>query len=258
MKDRNAFKAGLFIIASTVLVIVVIIAVKGTAQFTDRRVTHHVTFGLGDDLSGLRVGDDVRVGGYKAGTVTEIKPMGFDGADPRLVVAFTLPGAYILRDDAQVAVQSTLTGAASLNIAYLGKGQPITPGGDVALQGRPDPKTVLLSSLGGAAGDIADAARDVKLAVADVRTHTVPKANAALDSFRGTGDSATGLITDVRGQVGPIVERYNVVTDKTAAMMQSITDMIGPSTTDWKGLLANLNETSAALKNKLPGHAGQA
>jgi len=41
-------------------------------------------------------------------------------------------------------------------------------------------------------------------------------------------------VADVKQQIPPAVERYNGVTDKTSAMMQSITDMIGPATTDWK------------------------
>ncbi|HEX8913880.1 MAG TPA: hypothetical protein VF796_16140, partial [Humisphaera sp.] len=87
----------------------------------------------------------------------------------------------------------------------------------------------------------------------DVRTNTVPKANATLDSFKATGDASTGLVNDVRGRVPDVVARYNKVTDSTAAMMQSITDMIGPATTDWKGLLANLNKASGTIAEKLPG-----
>ena len=214
-------------------------------------MTRTVSFRLTDDVGGLRVGDDVRVGGAKVGSVKSVDFVGLDTPDPRIAVAFTLPARFKLRENARVGVQVTLTGAPSLNVEGLGAGREYAEA-DV-IPGRPDPKSVLLAGLGDAAGDITAAAKNVNAITVDVRQQTVPKANAALDAFKGTGDSATALVGDVKQQVPGAVERYNGVTDKTSAMMQSVTDMIGPSTTDWKGLLANLNQASGAVKDKLPG-----
>lgn len=241
--ERNALKAGLFIVVSTVLIIVVVIAIKGAGRFTEGRVTRTVSFKLTDDIGGLRVGDDVRIGGAKVGSVQAIDFVGLEGDEPRLRVTFSVPERFKLREDARVAMQVTLTGAPSLNIESLGRGREYAEA-DV-IEGRPDPKNVLLASLGQAGGDIAAAAKDI-------RQQTVPRANAALDSFKTTGDSATALVSDVKQQVPPVVEKYNGVADKTGAMMQSITDMIGPSTTDWKGLMANLNQASGTVNEKLP------
>jgi phospholipid/cholesterol/gamma-HCH transport system substrate-binding protein len=242
-KERNALRAGLFILIAIALTITVILAVKGGGRFAEGRVLRVVSFRLADDIGGLRVGDDVRIGGWKVGLVKDIEAVGLDGDDPRIQVTYSLPGRFKLRENARIGVQQTLTGAASLNIDYLGKGREFVE--TEVVVGRPDPKTALFASLSTAGGDIAAIAKDV-------RDTTVPKANAALDSFKSTGDSATALVGDVKKQVPPIVEKYNSVTEKTGAMMQSITDMIGPSTTDWKGLIANLNAASGTVKNELP------
>jgi ABC-type transporter Mla subunit MlaD len=242
-KERNALRAGLFIIVAVGLIIAVILGIKGGARFAEGRVTHTVSFRLADDIGGLRVGDDVRVGGWKVGTVQNIEASAVDSSEPRLLVAFSLPGRFKLKQNARIGIQQTLTGAASLNIDDLGRGKEYAESDVIA--GRPDPKSSLIANLGDASADIAAITRDV-------RQTTVPKVNATLDSFKSTGDSATALVGDVKQQIPPIVQRYNGVTDKTSAMMQSITDMIGPSTEDWKGLIKNLNTTSASLNTKLP------
>jgi ABC-type transporter Mla subunit MlaD len=220
-------------------------------RFTEERVTRLVTFKLSDDIGGLRVGDDVRVGGAKVGNVQSIEFVDLDGDNPHIQVAFTTPARFKLRQETKMGIQVTLTGAPSLNIESLGQGQEYALAD--LIPGRPDPKTALLASLGEAGPDIAGMAKDARLVAADIRQQTVPKANAALDSFKGTGDSATSLVSDVKTQIPSAVEKYNGVADKTGTMMQSITDMIGPSTTDWKGLMANLNSASGTVKEQLPG-----
>lgn len=242
-KERNALSAGLFIIVAVALIIAVVLGIKGGARFTEGRVTRVVSFRLSDDIGGLRVGDDVRVGGWKVGTIQNIEASDLDSANPRLLVSFSLPGRFKLKQHAKVGVQQTLTGSASLNIDDLGRGAEYAEADVIA--GRPDPKSTLLASL-------SDAGSDIAAITKDVRGTTVPKLNTTLDSFKATGDSATALVGDVKQQIPPIVQRYNGVADKTSAMMQSITDMVGPSTEDWKGLLKNLNQSSASLNAKIP------
>ena len=46
-----------------------------------------VKFKLGDDLGGLRVGDDARVGGFNVGSVVAVEPVNLDaGQEPGLIV----------------------------------------------------------------------------------------------------------------------------------------------------------------------------
>lgn len=242
--QRNAFKAGLFILLTVVLAIGIIVSIQGVGRLTEKRQTRAVAFKVTDDIGGLRVGDEVRVGGYKVGAVTRIEPAALDTADPRLLVTIAIPQRYALRHGARVGVQVTLTGSPSINIESLGAGDPLPE--DETLTGRPDPKSALFASLSEAGGDFAGL-------VKDVRTTTVPKVNAAVDSIRQTGDSATVLAKNVQGKVDPMVGRYNVVADKTGAMMDTVRDFIGPTTTDFKGTMANLNVATGTLRENLPG-----
>ena len=155
-KERNALKAGLFIVVATALIVFVIVSIKGSGQFAEGRVTRTVAFRLSDDIGGLRVGDDVRVGGAKVGSVQSVDFVDLDKPDPRIAVAFTLPARFTLRENARVGVQVTLTGAPSLNIDGLGAGKEYAAA-DV-LPGRPYHKSVLLSGLADATGDLPAAA----------------------------------------------------------------------------------------------------
>src|SRR2546423_14391728 len=72
-KDRNAFLAGLFMLVSIALIIATVIGIKGAGRLTDPTDVRTVRFALGDNIGGLRVGDDVRVGGLKVGVVKDVK-----------------------------------------------------------------------------------------------------------------------------------------------------------------------------------------
>ena len=230
-KDRNALKAGLFILTSLVLMIAVVVAIKGVGRIVEPQQVRTATFNLADDLSGLRLGDDVRVGGLKVGAVRSltIEPAADEKSQPRIVVAFHMPRRIVIRDGARVGVQSTITGTSWLNFDTLGTGRPL--GEDVALPGRPSGYTQLMN----AASDLAP---QLKQLVADVRTTTLPKVNTAVDH-------ASGLAADARAKFPIIVARYEEV-------MVKIRDLLGDSTPDIRGTLANLNKTTGTLRDKLP------
>lgn len=242
--QRNATKAGLFIVVSVLLAVGVVIAIEGGGRFAEAGQTRAVRFKFSDDLGGLRVGDEVRLGGFKVGTVRSIEPTDLGGADPHLLVRFSIPARYPLHADASVGVQITLTGTACLNI--LDPGSPRLADTGAPLVGRPDPKTVALNGLATIGDDLSGIAHDV-------RTGTVPRLNNTLESFHQTGDSANQLVRHVEGQVDPAVAKYRVVADKTGAMMDSVHEMIGPSTKDFHGIMADFHEISGGIKGKLPG-----
>src|SRR5687767_4297723 len=109
-KQRNAFKAGLFILTCVVLAFIVIVGIKGFRTFIDPIDIRYVSFTLKDDLGGLGVGDDVRIGGFKVGEVRDIELVQAD--DPRLaktattraakeemlLLSISVPRKYKLRD----------------------------------------------------------------------------------------------------------------------------------------------------------------
>lgn len=235
--QRNDFKAGLFIIISVLLIVGVIVAIKGFGRLFQPAQNRVVTFKLTDDVGGLNLGDDVRIGGFKVGVVRDIEVVTAADGSPAIEVAFSMPKRYELRDGARVVVQGTLTGASWLNLDNLGSGPPLADG--VKLAGHPSAMSTLLAS----AGEIAPKLNEV----------TIPKVNNAIDTFQGTGMHATALIKLVRSKIDPVVERYYAVADRAKEALTEIRDVFGESKGDFKGTVANLNAATGTVKDKLPG-----
>src|SRR5690349_20736833 len=117
--DKNAFKAGLFILIAIALGVTVFVMIRGAGSFFRpmREVT--VAFMLDENLGGLKIGNTVRVGGYDQGRVPNIA---FVNDANQFRVTFTLPTHYDLRSDAVVQIEQGRTGASNLNISAFGSG----------------------------------------------------------------------------------------------------------------------------------------
>lgn len=231
-KGRNELKAGAFIVITFVLAVAVIVWIRGTVMGATQVRT--AAFKLSDDLGGLQVGDDVRLGGYKVGTVREITPEGLGGSDPRLLVKFTMPAIYTMHPDAIVGVQTTLTGTTVLNIAAVGTGGPLAVGQTLA--GHPDPKTALFASLG--------------VVGPQIESSVIPRVNDAVDSVHT-------LIAHADSKLDPIVNRYNKVADNAGAAAGQLNDLLGDTKPDIRGTMKNLNAATGTVKDKLPGLVDQ-
>ena len=260
-KERNNLKAGIFILVSIALIVTVILSITGIQRIFLPEQDRTVSFRLSDDLGGLQIGDEVRIGGFKVGVVKsidvrddvkEVAPTAASSTRPsssqpvrpaqpapaadksRLLVTFTLPSRYELHEDAVVGVQATITGTACLNISDLGTGK--VADGQLALVGQPSALNALLATLGGVAPELKPIVADARLAVADVRTKTVPALNATL--------------TNVREKTVP--ELNSALTNyKTAGA--HLDDMLGESKTDFKGTVHNLKTATGTINDKLPG-----
>lgn len=242
---RNDFKAGLFIIISIILIVSVLIGIKGIARIFQPAQHASVTFKLTDDIGGLNVGDDVRIGGFKVGVVRDIEIVPAIGnAPPHIEVRFSIPKRYDLRADARVTVQGTLTGTSWLNFDNLGVGAALAQGG--ALVGRPSAMSALFASVG-------ELAPEITGTVKDVRSVTLPKVNNAVDTFQTTGMHATALVKHLRSKIDPIVERYFAVADKGKEMLTHLSDIFGEGKGDLKATFANVNAATGTVKDKLPG-----
>src|SRR5437879_4995805 len=126
-KDRNALKSGLFILVTIAAIIAIIVAIKGLDRFSAPSDRRAVSFSLQDDVGGLQIGDDVRVGGYKVGVVKDIVVVGADRpntAEPvRIRVEFTFPRRFALHRDAVLRIQTGVTGPSCINFESLGIGE---------------------------------------------------------------------------------------------------------------------------------------
>jgi ABC-type transporter Mla subunit MlaD len=243
--ERNALKAGLFIIFSIALIIFTIVGIKGVGRVTSPSEVRTARFKLADNVGGLRIGDDVRVGGLKVGVVKdlEFEPSGPDGA-PQITIWFTVPTRIPLKKDATVRIESTVTGTSNLNIEDLGAGAAMASGD--TLVGSPSQLSAILASVGKMAPEATGL-------IKDVRGVTVPKVNNALDkttetvsAFKETGTNATELIKTLRAKVPVILARAREA-------LTHVRDIFGESKGDFKGTIANLNAATGTMKEKLPG-----
>ena len=239
--DRNAFKAGLFIVVSIALILGVVVAIKGVGRILEPQQVRTVTFGLADDVGGLRVGDDVRVGGLKVGIVRSREidlASAAAGADqkPRIVITFQIPQRIVLRQGASVGVQQTVTGTSWLNFDDLGKGEELAA--DVPLVGRAGSMTQILNV-------VRDLGPQLTQIAGDIRTVTLPKVNT-------TADNASGLLADVRSELKPALERYHNALAKFTEAMAHVGDILGGGKGDIRTAIADLKDTIATLKNTLP------
>src|SRR5437667_12229580 len=141
--DRNAFLAGLFMLISIALIIMTIIGIKGAGRLTDPADVRTVRFALSDNVGGLRIGDDVRVGGLKVGVVKDVKYEPSEGK-PCVVVWFTLPRRVELRTGVHIQIESTVTGTSDLNIDDLGAGDEIAA--SQTITGSPSAFSALLAA----------------------------------------------------------------------------------------------------------------
>jgi ABC-type transporter Mla subunit MlaD len=219
-KDRSQFKAGLFIICSIVLIFCVVVAIKGVSVVFTPVDVQRVRFSLADDIGGLRIGDEVRIGGYKVGIVRSIDLQGLgNGQTPSLLIAFSVPRKYPLHADAHIAIQTTVTGTSVLNIDNIGTGAALAD--NTELMGHPSALTALEGSLAGAGTEVRDIIHDVK-------TTTLPRVNNAAGKASDTLTSITKAGDEV-------------------------SSMLGDSKPDFRGTVANLNTISTDVKTKLPG-----
>src|SRR5437667_7593132 len=172
MKQRNALKAGLFMIISIALILFVVVSIKGVGRLTDPTDIRTVRFKLTDNIGGLRVGDDVRVGGMKVGVVKDIDLEHAADGNESILVWFTLPRRIGLHENAHLAIESALTGSSDLNIDDLGSGPLLALG--QPLTGSPGAMASFLASA-------KEAGPNISGLIKDVRSITVPKVNNALD-----------------------------------------------------------------------------
>src|SRR5688572_2346955 len=119
----SALRSGILMLVCLGLVIAAVIGIKGLSWITDPAQTHIVAFDLKTNVGGLRVGDEVRIGGAKVGDVKQITVnLDMPGKPPHVVVAFTMPRKYQIKQGARLRIDGTLTGTSWLNFENMGDG----------------------------------------------------------------------------------------------------------------------------------------
>ena len=190
-KNRNDLRAGFFLLLSAAAICILALLIRGSSIFTEPTDRRIVRFDLSDDIGGLRIGDDVRIGGFKIGEVRSItiespeKP----GDQPYLRVAYTIPHKYPVRQNAVLRIQKALVGSSSLlNFERLGAGDEIALN-DPAFRGQRSLTDQFLD-------DLAELRQPIRQILADVRDKTLPNLAATLANPR---DITAGVKSHVAG-----------------------------------------------------------
>ena len=245
-KNRNDLRAGIFIILSVCATVALAVTIRGLDAFTVPTEMRYVKFSLTDDVGGLRVGDDVRIGGFKVGEVRSITV--FEppkaGEQPFIRVAYSLPRKYVLHEDAVLRIQGTLTGLSWLNFESLGGGGPIAVA-DADLRGQRSEASELLSELSDMRQPLKQAVNNVRDITQVVHEQTLPKVQTALDH-------ASDVAVDVRAQIEPAFKKYHAMGDHAITMMDKIAAFFGDTTSDFRTTLANLSKLTGAFNAKVP------
>jgi ABC-type transporter Mla subunit MlaD len=251
-KQRDAFRAGVFMLLSIVLILVMVVAIKGFARVFEPAQVRAARFSLRDDLGGLQVGDNLRVAGFTVGEIQSIRLV-TNVQKPYVRVTFTMPKKYTLRTGARVVIGGTITGTSWLNFESLGSGSPLAPG--YVLTGHP-------SGLSHALATVASLAPQIKAMVTQVRTTTVPLINADLTKLGATAGSvgaaatsATSVLNAVHGQIKPVVVKYDLAADKAAYALDQAGKLLHSGR---KGAVMNVNDATEEIKNAIPGLLSQA
>ncbi len=245
-KQRDAFRAGVFMLLSIMLILVLIVAIKGFARVFEPVQVRAARFSLRDDLGGLQVGDNLRVAGFTVGEIQSIHLI-TNVKKPFVQVTFTMPKKYTLRTGAHVVIGGTITGTSWLNFESLGSGKRLPP--NYVLTGRP-------SGISHALATVASLAPQIKAMVTQVRTTTVPLINADLTKLGATADSvrtaasgAAGVLQSVHGEIKPVVAKYDVAAEKTAYAMDQAGKLLHSGR---KGAVMNINAVTADIKKAIP------
>jgi phospholipid/cholesterol/gamma-HCH transport system substrate-binding protein len=257
-KDRNALKSGIFILVTVAAIIAVIVGIKGLTGLGEPMDRRAVAFSLKDDLGGLQVGDDIRVGGYKVGVIESINVVGADAkatptaeAEPvHIRVEYTFPRKFALHRDAIIRIQTGVTGPSCLNFESLGTGEALPS--EVVLAGKPSRLGETLALLTDLSAPVQDILRTVDRKTLPIVNETVAKLGKTADSITTTGDHATKLVDDARGEVKPAVEKYHVLADRAAEALVKIRDLLGDTTPDFRTTMANLKGITESVNHKAP------
>ncbi len=217
--DKNALKAGIFIIIALAMGLTVFFLVAGSGLGRGQSWT--VRFDVDDDVGGVGPGADVRVGGVTVGKVQRVRLSDDLGS---VDVDIALPGDIRLRQGANVVIQTTVTGTAWLNFDTLGQGEPLARGS--IIQG----EAGTFSNLVAAVNRLTPAVTSL---VDDVRGETVPRVNEVLGKTSRTMDSVEGT-----------VQRFGDAADRTASAAATVDELVQKNRENLDRTLANLREVS--------------
>ncbi len=231
VSEKNALKAGLFVLGSIALACVIVWFVTGKRLTGSQSAM--VAFNLSDDISGLATGSEVRLGGKPIG---EVRAVEFSDDFETVFVSLNLPDSVPIMADARVRVQSTLTGQVWLNIVDLGSGEPLA--GDETIRGEAGTFSDLVQTVN-------RIAPEAELLLSELTGQTVPRINAVLDEAKSAVESVETTSESFR----KTAESVTSTSDRAGSLAASLNDVFGRETTkgDLTSTLSNIRVASDGL-----------
>jgi phospholipid/cholesterol/gamma-HCH transport system substrate-binding protein len=247
-------KAGIFVLASFVILIGFLIAIRGCQPGGDTAKTFFAVF---TDISGLNRGADVRFGGVRVGKVTAIEPDPTDRAKIR-VTAVVEGHVPVNQGSLATIEQVTLTTEKHLEISTGGADQTLYKSGDT-----------LRSSAGGGLFDVPDLEGvttrlevmldgiNALIGVGDSETdkeavdlgEVLEALKTTLDEGAGVARSAGAVIDENRAGIEEIVTRLAALEKTATELMVQLNGVIEENRTsihdsfdNLAGLTGELNE----------------
>ena len=241
MRNANPLKAGLFIVISFAIAAAIFFGITGTSALRESSKDYSVAFDLDEDVNGLAVGSDVRIGGFIVGAVKSVEVVDSAAGHPSIRVGFRMPAKYPIKSDATLIVQAGVTGQVNLNITNLGTKDAALASVDKPLDGAPSGLALALSSFANIGGEVTQTLQAWR-----------PRGSAALDQVKTTAASADQTIQQVRSKIDPAYDKFAGVADSTHGAMASLDDILGSGKGDIRTTLANLRGATDTVNQKLP------
>ncbi|MEM9415156.1 MAG: MlaD family protein [Planctomycetota bacterium] len=275
-QSRYAFQAGLFILLAIGATIAIIARIADSRGGLGNARTYVATFAPGQDISGLAVGSDVRLLGYKVGRITDIELKANEEMDAQIHVTFEVNDSVQFRQpdpflqhfgksallpaperiqfgdaEPRIEAQTSFTGGAWLNILSLGEGlelpdEALIPARSVNLNAMVDEvRAELTSTLTSVRKEIASLSGEI--------TDTADAFEQTAAAFEDTAHEATELINEIESEIDPALEQYTTFMAEATGVMEEVNSVFGDSGEDIRTTLANFNSITTTFDDRLPG-----
>ena len=251
-------KAGILVLASFVILVGFLVAIRGCRPADDTAKTFFAVF---TDISGLNRGADVRFGGVRVGKVTAIEPDPDDRA--RIRVTAVVEGDVPVNHGSVATIeQVTMTTEKHLEISTGGADEPLHENGDLVTSSGggglfdiPDLEGVTsrletmldginaLLGVGGSEGADAPVAVDLAEVLASLKT--------TLDEGAETARSAGAVIDDNRAGIEQIVDRLAALEETATELMAQLNGVIEENRGSIHQSFGNLEQLTGELNKRV-------
>ena len=250
-------RAGILVLASLVILVGFIAAIRGCRPHDDSAKQYFATF---TDISGLNEGADVRFGGVRAGRVTAIKPDPEDRS--RICVTVEVAGDIPVNEGSTASIeQVTLTAEKHLEISTGGADQPLHENGDTLksnssgglfdvpdLEGVVARAETLLDGLNVLVGTehTGDAASDVV-----GLTEIFASLDVTLEEISRVAQAVNGVIGENRAGLGEIVKKLSALEEAATGLMAQLNDVVAENRGPLHESVGNLQQMTGEMSARV-------